>query len=486
MLRAAVGGGEASPLWPSDLRVAPRPTAPAPPVSARATPVANTWHAPDPSPVAWRRTAGGLEWIARDGGAADSVVFAAVLSPSEPRPTTRQVAELELLARSWSMIRLPSGARIDSALAAHGARTNVRSVPYPTLATSDEFLMLGVPDTPLGVYGLELTVTAPRAYAPLVLSMVRQALASGVIDSVPFDQLHRRQLALLRSLVGSVDPSVRVAERRRMLVPPAGAAARFMPDQISAQGATMESVSLRDVLRSARDLISTGAGRVVILGADEATAREWLDAAGLGRLRSLHWSGVAECPPADTATVTVAVSEPPGATRTRAKLYALRCYSAAHTSTNDAADTLALAAIGGVEEALLAHRLRADLGLAYGMKSRLLPVLDSPIAIWELDIDTPAASVDRAALEIRSTLASVARWEPPAPLLKTIREAKAASLRASAARGVPLATSVLWRGRTPDDEASLVERVTADDIRASLRRIWPTGDILTVRSSTPP
>jgi predicted Zn-dependent peptidase len=243
----------------------------------------------------------------------------------------------------------------------------------------------------------------------------------------------------------------------------------------------MNRVSAADVDAAGRRLLDHGRGRIAILGADSDAVDGWIAGGKMDRLAALRWPEVAaSCPRPDTTTRVIRMAP----SRAQTTLYAFSCISSSLAGAPNAAVLVANFILGGSEDAVLAHRLRGELGLAYGFSNRVIGVWDAPVAVWLLTIGSQDANADRVIAEIRSLLATVIADGPSALLLESARTALAKTRLDQATDGLPWVTSVLWRGVAPELEAQRVRDVTLADVRDALGH-WATAGIGVVRSGNP-
>lgn len=471
-LLASSTSAEPAQLWPS-----PRRTPPATPTRAEAAPVApRRWTPPASAPIAWSTTRGGMEWVAREGGDADTVFIAFVIAPATATPTIGEVAALELMGKSWTTWRDRSGARVDSLLDARGVRVTARPLPFPTLASSEEFRSLGDRPTPIGLYGLEFRVAVPREHAGAALTLIGDALRAGHADTAAFQALRAQQLRLLSMQDTLSRPTVEVVSRQRALVARGAEGHRFAPADAARRLEAIRALDPAALEASARMLVTRGLGRMVILGAEEGSVAGWLAESGLDALGALRWPSAApSCGSPDTTTTTIRVGPPQPQTR-------LIAFSCAPREV-DAAAVVANAVMGGSEDALLARRLRTELGMAYTFRSQLTPVWGPPLGIWTLDIDTPTATADSAVREIRAVLQRAQASGPSAEQLDQAKAILARRLRDAGGEGMSWVSGVFWKERTAEEDAALIERVTIVEVREALAAWWRPEAARVVRTA---
>ena len=464
-------------LWPTPVRSLPAAAQP----SVAAAKLERHWMKPDASPIKWRQTSSGMEWLARAGGVADTVHLLVVLAPSDSAPTGEAIAALELLARAFPTLRSASGDSVAGGFQARGIQVAARSLPYPTMATSDRFLLIGTAPSPVGLYGLELQISAATSAAPLALRMVREALSTASLDPSAFEALQRDQIQLLSESQSAPNALASVLYRQRIAASFGGSGARFAPAEVSDQLAAIRKVTAGDVIEMARAIVQRGAGRIAILGAGESMAEKWIAESGLAGLRGLHWGGSGlACGAADTATRIARAAGP--AARNRTSLWSYHC---SPPGTPSPVLVIANAAIGGFEDAILAHRLRSELGIAYAFFSRVIPVWDTPAAVWLLNIDTPLKGIEQVAAEIRATLQS-APERLTDEIFENARRTVAAGARNRATEPFAWLTSALWRDRLPEHDLLDYERITLPGVRAAMASHWRADRIAIVYGAPPP
>lgn len=448
-------------FWPGPRRAPP--TVPTEPPQAVVT--ARDWTAPAPGPIVWRTASGGMEWVAREGGIGDTVSVLFVIAPATGTPTAEEVAALELLGRSWGALRDSAGNGVQQILAEQGVDAVVRPLPFPPLGTADAFRMLGDRPTAVGGYGLEFRITAPRTALGPALGILHRVLRSPRIDSVAFAAARARQLELLAVADTSARVVTEITLRRQLLNLQPGTGGRYAPADVDVQRAAIGRLKVTDVEAAARTLVSNGLGRLAALGADDVTVADWLRESGFATLGVLRWSPPAHsCGSSDTPITAVRI----GGATPGARLFAFSCAAADIGPAARVANVL----LGGSENALLARRLRTELGLAYSFRSLVIPAWGDRLGFWTLELDSPSASIDTVIEETRKILSRVQREGPPSDAVAQARTILADRLRDRSDDPTLWVANVFWTGGSPEEEASRIEQVTLEEVRTALMTWW--------------
>jgi predicted Zn-dependent peptidase len=462
-------------LWPAPPRT---PAAPVAPVARGAATPAAPWSPPDARDLRWRRARGGIEWTAAPGGAGDTVYVGAWVTLPPGSVALRDITALELWARTWLALRLPSGDRLEAAAAAVGVSVRVRSLPYPPLATTDRFRALGIQPTPLGGVGLEILASTPRRSAAQAVRLLAEALASGVPEQDAGVAERERQLGLLRAAIGAVPFEAEIAFRQAvpLLAPDAGPA--FRPARLGDQIASMERSTPADVVAIAKRVGLEGKVRLVILGAYPAEAEAWIMGtpwermAGTERIRA-----VVGCPASQPRETRLT-----GA-KSSADLYLGLCVPVAAETGVPPAVQLVNALLGGREDALLATRLRMETGLAYAFESRVIPDAGGHGTLWYLHLTTAAGKVDEAIAEVRAVLDRAASGGVDPGRIASFREWLAQQRVERAKDGFAWLSAVLSTGLAPEQEAVAI-RATSDAEANALLRAWWRPARLAITATT--
>ena len=457
-------------LWPSPAR---SPVA----ASAAAVSVPNAgaapWMPPELGDLRWSETARGLQWAAVRGGTADSVFIGAWLTLPPQSAALRDISAIELWARTWATLRLPSGDQFQSAAAALGASVRVRSLPYPPLATTDRFRMLGVLPTPLGVAGVEIVAAAPRHAAAEVIRLLGDALKNGVPDEAAVSAERDRQLQMLRAAIAAAPYQAEIAFRRSVPVLAADAGPTFRPAPLAEQITSMERTTPSDVQAIAKRMGLEGTARVVILGASPKDAEAWVIATPWSTLKGVRRNPAsARCPSFGPGDIRI-----PGA-QSNAVVYLALCVPMGAPSAVPATALLVNALLGGREDALLAARLRMETGLAYSFESRVISGIDGHATLWYLHFSTAAGKVDQGIAEVGAVLKKAAKGGIPADRMASFREWLAQQRVDRAKDGFAWVMSLLSSGLTPEQEAAAIRATTDAEVNALLRAWWRTPRLM--------
>jgi predicted Zn-dependent peptidase len=463
-------------LWPSPARS---------PVAASAAAVsapnvsAAPWMPPELGDLRWSETARGLQWAAVRGGTADSVFIGAWLTLPPQSAALGDISAIELWARTWATLRLPSGEQFQSAAGARGASVRVRSLPYPPLATTDKFRMLGVLPTPLGVAGVEVVAAAPRHAAGEVVRLLGDALKNGVPDEAAVSAERDRQLQMLRAAIVAAPYQAEIAFRRSVPVLAADAGPTSRPAPLAEQITSMERTTPSDVQTIANRLGLEGTARVVILGASPKDAEAWITATPWSTLKGVRRKPASSgCPSLAPGDVRI-----PGA-QSNAVVYLALCVPMGAPSAVPATALLVNALLGGREDALLAARLRMETGLAYSFESRVISDIDGHATLWYLNFSTAAGKVDQGIAEVRAVLEKAATGGIPADRMASFREWLAQQRVDRARDGFAWVMSLLSSGLAPEQEAAAIRATTDAEVNALLRAWWLSSR-LTITATMP-
>ncbi len=461
-LTSVADGDTSTLLWPTAKRAVPAPRY----AVRRGLDLSmRVWHSPDKNATRWQSTPGGMEWAANPGGVNDSVFMMLVLAPGNTEPQLKDVATLELLASLWQSLRNPEGQRIDSLIQAEGVTLSVRPLPFPPLATGEDFRLLADRPTAIGLYGIEFQIVASRSKAGRALNMLHDALLRGRVEPSSFERTKAHQLQILALRDTTARAEVEVAARQHLVAMPTADHARVVPATLSDQIAQLQAINTADLAHLANSLVESGMGRLTVLGATTDSVASWLTASGLDVLHALKWTNSAlQCGSTDTPARPITEK----AKLTNSRLMVFSCSSAAI----DAAALVANTVIGGSEDALLAHRLRSELGMAYSFRSQMIPWWGAQGGMWLLDIDTPLATIDSAMSEIRKVLGRAVSNGPSVQLFEASRQLVADKLRAANEEGSAWTREVFWKGSSPEAQAEVIDKVTIEQVRAALRKWW--------------
>ena len=463
-------------LWPSQAR---SPVAASAVAASAPKAGAAPWMAPELGDLRWSETVRGLKWAAARGGMADSVFIGAWVTLPPQSAALGNISAIELWARTWATLRLPAGGQFQAAAAALGASVRVRSLPYPPLATTDRFRMLGVQPTPLGVAGVEVVAAAPRRAAGEVVRLLGDALTSGAPDQAAVSAERDRQLQMLRAATAAAPFQAEIAFRRSLPVLATDAGPAFRPAPLTDQITSMERTTPADVVAIAKRMGLDGTARVVILGASPKEAEAWIIATPWSGLKGARRSSAAaECPSSAPSDVRI-----PGAQK-NANVYLALCLPVGAPSAVPATALLVNALLGGREDALLAARLRMETGLAYAFESRVVPAIDGHATLWYLNFSTAAGKVDQGITEVRTVLEKTANAGIAADRIASFREWLAQQRVDRAKDGFAWVMSLLSSGLAPEQEAAAIRATTDAEVNALLRAWWLSSR-LTITATMP-
>jgi predicted Zn-dependent peptidase len=463
----------ASALWPSTPRPAPSVTA----SLSVGPPEAKKWIAPALGDIRWAETAAGVQWAAARGGADDSV-FMTTLLVLPVQSDARDVALIEMWARVWASLRLPSGAPARPAFEARGATVTVRSLPYPPMATADSFRMLNVQPTPLGLAGVEISAVSPAASAPEVARLVAEMVTSGVPDPAAVSSERDRQAKLLAAAAGAPGPTAELAFRQATAGLASQTAAAWRPEPFAAQLRIMQAVTADHIQDAVRRLAGNGLVRVAVLGAAPHDVETWIAKSAWPPVKgSRPVPAPPSCPTTPAADVRL-----PGAPVT-ANVYLAICIPIGAPMRVPAEFLVANALLGGREDALLASRLRTDTGLADFFESRVLPMINGQATIWYLHYTTQSDTVDQSIAEVRAVLDKIRAGAVPAERIVAFRDWLADRRAERAREGLVWVTSLVSAGVPPEDEIAAIRATTPAQVNAALRDRWNAASLAITASS---
>lgn len=456
-LRALLGrsSAPAPQLWPARVRAAvsvandPKP----------ATTVSR-WSDPDTSRWHWERDDSRLAWIALRGGMKDTVFVSAWLALPPDSLDGRNVAALEVFARTWASVRLPTGVTVGDELSRLGGSASVQSLPYPPLATSERFRMLNTPLTPPGLVGIQISAGLTASRWDSAMRVILEALLAGVPDAAMVQAELELQRRLLADAAASPWINTEVAMRRSAA---SGAGRRhgaWRPDPVPDQLSTVRALVVADVDSVPARLRRLGALRMVVLGIDRDAVRPVV--AGLP-LPGGEWLRPAtrECGAPSPQRIA--------STAARASVAFTLCVAADAVATAPVMSVVN-AVLGGREDALLAALLRGQTGLAYDFESRMLPTADAALWHWQLRIGTQTHRAPEAIAAVQRALDSAATRGMHTGVITEFRDWLAIRRVERTRTGEAWTLAALTAEMPPEAEASRLRRVTPAQVNAVLRR----------------